>query len=240
MKRTTALTAIALLFLSGAAYGEGSGISFRLSGGGAWGRYSHPPLISYPGKPDLRIGITYGDRIGLAGGAGCEIALPFSERLSSVTSVEYIRKGAQVVIYEPAVGIFANDRYEARHSLRSYEMETLSLIQLLKVKPLPGGFPYALAGFELARVLSHGFTETPGLSEAPLTDDTRKIDFGLVAGAGGELNAGRWASFLEVRYHLGLVNLSKAAGALQNYPTLKTRAVSLIFGLRYRLGKAAS
>jgi len=238
MKRTTALAAIAILVLSCAVFGDSPGISLRLSGGGAWGRYSHPPLISVPDRSDLRIEISYGDRIGLAGGAGCEIALPFSERLSSVTSVEYIRKGAQVVIYEPAVSIYGD--YWARYSLRSYELETLSLIQLLKVKPLLSNFSYALAGFELARVLSHESTATPGVGRSLLTEGTRKIDFGLVAGAGGELNAGRWASFLEVRYHLGLAELSKADGPLWNYPTLKTRTVSIIVGLRYRLGKAAS
>lgn len=230
MKRTSALAAIAILVLSGAVFGEGSGISLRLSGGGSYARY-HLPRFDWVGIPESSFSIVNSDRIGLAGGAGCEIALPFSERLSSVTSVEYIRKGTQVDLL---------DWGEPTSSVRSYELETLSLLQLLKVKPLPGGFPYALAGFELARVLSHGFTEGSSYAKTPLTDDTRKIDFGLVAGAGGELNAGRWASFLEVRYHLGLVNLSKAAGALQDYPTLKTRAISLIVGFRCRLGKAAS
>jgi len=224
-----ALTAIALLFLSGAAYGAGADISFRLTGGATWARYFQ--LRGEVGIPEYYF--QHNARVGPAAGWGYEIAFPFSQSMTSLISAEYIQKGSLLDLY---------DYSDERLSSTSYKLEALSLTQLIKIKPFPGLFPYALAGFELSHILSHSNVISPSNLKTGLMDDTRKIDFGLVAGAGGELAAGRWASFIEARYHLGLVNLSKGIDLemTESYPTLKTRAIMLLVGLRYTLGKKAS
>lgn len=218
--------AAAFFILVSGAFGAEATVSLKLSGGASFARYSHLPDFMGFGTS-----LYLNDRAGPAAGAGCEIALPFSRSLTSLSSIEYIQKGSYVDLYY---------LYERLGSY-SFKLEALSLTQLLKVKPFPNLFPYALAGFELSRVLSHSYIISPSNLKIGLMDDTRKTDFGLVAGAGGELSAGRWASFLEVRYHLGLVNLSKGFAFLyETYPTIKTRAVTLLAGIRYRLGKKAA
>ena len=226
MKEVLAIAAIVILVFSGAAYGAGADVSFKLSGGASFARY-FPLPNHFGGGTSLHIN----DRAGPAAGVGCEIALPFSRSLASLSSVEYIQKGSYIDVYY----------ITTRLASSSFKLETLSLTQLLKIKPFPDLFPYALAGFELSRILSHSYVISPSNLKTVLMDDTRKTDFGLVAGAGGELAAGRWTSFLEARYHLGLVNLSKGIEFeyAESYPTLKTRALTLLVGIRCKLGKKA-
>ena len=227
MKKALAITVIAILVLSGAAYGAGADISFKLSGGASFARYS--PLPDHFG---FGTSLRFNDRVGPAAGVGCEIALPFSRSLASLSSVEYIQKGSYIDVYY----------FTTRLASSSFKLEAISLTQLLKFKPFPDLFPYALAGFELSRILSHSYVISPSNLKTGLMDDTRKIDFGLVAGAGAELAAGRWTSFLEARYHLGLANLSKGIEFeyAESFPTIKTRAFTLLVGIRYKLGKKAS
>ncbi len=222
------LAAAAVLSLVSGAFGTETDVSLKLFGGAAWARYSHLP--HYSSIPEA--GIRLNDRVGPAGGVGTEIALPFSRHLASVSSIEYIQKGSHMGWYY----------WDERFASYSFQLEVLSLTQLLKVKPFPNLFPYALAGFELSHVLSHSYIMPPSNLKIDLMDDTRKTDFGLVAGAGGELSAGRWTSFLELRYHLGLVNLSKGIDVemTESYPTIKTRAVTLLAGIRYRLSRKSS
>ena len=228
MKRTAAPAAIAILFLSSAAFGAEIGVSLKLFGGATWARYSDLPVYDIPPPPGLSKRLN--DRVGPAAGVGYELVYPFSRSLASVSSIEYIQKGSFVESYN----------LDERTNSYSYRLEALSLTQLLKIKPFPDLFPYALAGFELSHVLSHSYTWVPYNYKIDLTDFTKKTDFGLVAGAGGELSAGLWTSFFEVRYHLGLVNLSRGTGMLGSIPTLKTRALTLLVGIRYKQAKKAS
>lgn len=221
------LAAAAVFILVSGAFGAETDVSLKLFGGATWARYSHLPDFFGFGES-----IRLNDRVGPAAGVGCEIALPFSKSLTSLSSVDYIQKGSYVDWYY----------IYTRTGSYSFKLEALSLTQLLKIKPFPNLFPYALAGFELSHVLSHSYIISPSNLKIGLMDDTRKTDFGLVAGAGGELSAGRWTSFLELRYHLGLVNLSKGIDVemTESYPTIKTRAVTLLAGIRYRLGRKGS
>jgi opacity protein-like surface antigen len=231
MKRTMALAAIAILVLSGAAYGAGADISFRLAGGATWARYfqsrGEAGIPEFYFLPD--------DRVGPAAGMGYEIAFPFSRSLTLLGSVDYIQKGSRVEPLFHTMNLYSKVGF----TYSAFKFEALSLTQLIKIKPFQDLFPYALAGFELSHVLSHSYVMPPSNLKTSVTDDTRKTDFGLVAGAGGELVSGRWASFLEVRYHLGLANLSKGTGIFINYPNIKTRALNLFVGIRYKLGKKA-
>ena len=225
MKKLAVSATMAVLVFSGAAFGAGADVSFRLTGGATFARYFQSRAMGIP-PFDLQPS----DRVGPAAGMGYEITLPFSKSLTLLGSVDYIQKGSRVDLYYSDEG----------PSSTSFKLEALSLTQLLKIKPFPDLFPYALAGFELSHVLSHSYVMPPSNLKTAATDDTKKTDFGLVAGAGGELAAGRWASFIEARYHLGLADLSKGTGIFMYYPTIQTRAFTLLVGIRYKLGKKAS
>jgi len=57
---------------------------------------------------------------------------------------------------------------------------------------------------------------------------------GVFAGAGLEIAFKKWIPFVEVRYNVGLLNVSKGTGALESYPVIKTRALMALAGVRFR------
>ena len=240
MKKVVVSATMAILVFSAAAFGAGADISFRLTAGATWARYfqsrGEAGIPGFYFLPD--------DRVGPAAGMGYEIAFPFSRSLTLLSSVDYIQKGSRVEPLVHTMNLYSNEGF----TYSAFKLEALSLTQLIKIKPFQDLFPYALAGFELSHVLSHTYVTppsdviifmSPSNLKTSVMNDTRKTDFGLVAGAGAELGTGRWASFIEARYHLGLANLSKGTGIFLNYPTIKTRAFTLLVGIRYKLGKKA-
>jgi hypothetical protein len=114
----------------------------------------------------------------------------------------------------------------------------LSFPITFRFKPLLDSSPYILAGYELSIIDRHHLTDLTGASAPVRTDlaeQTRDIDLGFIAGAGAELVFKKWTPFVELRYHIGLLNLSKGTGPLESYPTIRTRALVLLAGIRIRV-----
>lgn len=117
----------------------------------------------------------------------------------------------------------------------------LSFPVTYRFKPLSRSSPYILAGYELS-IIDHHQTDFTGALDPVKTDlaeQTRDIDLGFIAGAGAELVFKKWTPFVEFRYHIGLLNISKGTGPLESYPTIRTRALILLAGIRFRLKRDA-
>jgi hypothetical protein len=224
MKKVMSVLGI-VLALAGWSFGKGDPPALRLFGGMTMARTS--------GLPDAGVSewsaISMHDRFGVAAGVGFDLAIGPSGRLAWVGALEYVQKGAKVDflywdITHPPPGIMIP---------MSYAMDLVSLTQLLKLRPFANGSPYFLGGFELAYVIDHRSPYWPQLGAI-----TRKVDFGLVAGVGGELLKGDWTPFLEARYHLGLIDLSKGSFVgMGGFPVLKTRAFVCLTGIRLKWGR---
>lgn len=229
MKRILAVFLI-LAPLYGGAEGDQKKFHTRavsVFGGLNWSKYSEMPSVVT--IPELRgvLGSVTGAVAGFAW-EGC-----FNDHLLVDSGLLYIRKGTEVnwtYMWEP-IGRWA------------YALEVLSFPVTFRFKPLAGSSPYVLAGYELSIIGGHKMTEATGPTgpdTTELLDYTRTIDLGLIAGAGAELDLGKWAPFVELRYNAGLLDLSKATGPLESYPTVKTRAWELLAGVRIRLKRDAS
>ena len=112
----------------------------------------------------------------------------------------------------------------------------------LRIKPLHGSSPYVLAGYDLSYVSKHDMLDY-GVPNGPvrtyLRDDTKKLDMGVFAGGGLEIAFKNWIPFVEVRYNVGLLDVSRGTGALENYPVIKTRALMVLAGVRFLWRTAA-
>lgn len=77
------------------------------------------------------------------------------------------------------------------------------------------------------------FGSSPGRTDSDLRPDTRKLDFGLVAGVGLGFKLEKVSPFIEVCYFHGLSNLSRGRGTLEYYETIRSRALILSAGLKF-------
>jgi hypothetical protein len=73
-----------------------------------------------------------------------------------------------------------------------------------------------------------GSTQTIGSTRADIDDQIKGADAGVAIGAGLEIGAGRGAAVLDVRYALGMRDLSEASET-----TFKSRALMVSFGYRF-------
>lgn len=195
---------------------------FRVWAGLNLAKYYDPPEPI--GIPEVSYRTDW--RMGIGLGVAVELCLPESP-IGLLLGIGYIRKGSTLDSYY----------METKTQSWPYKLGTLTHTGLIQVKSGQKISPYALAGYELSLILSHrGESFAPGATpgETDLKSDTKKLDFGLVAGAGVEFKRERMAPFIELRYHHGLVNLSKGTGLLEDYPTIKSRALVFCAGLRFR------
>lgn len=212
---------ILVVFLATAAYPAGPQTDFRFSGGLAMGRYQGLPTVS--GIPELRYQNAW--RAGFGLGAGLELKVPRAP-LSFILGLGYLQKGSELEIYY----------LDTRTGSYLYRLGTLSQTGLIKIGPDMKIAPYLLAGYELAFILSHRgqpFSSSPGGPDSDLKPDTRKLDAGLVAGAGLEFRLEKISPFVEFCYFHGLSNLSRGTGTLEYYTTIKSRALLLSAGLKF-------
>ncbi len=111
-----------------------------------------------------------------------------------------------------------------------YEMGEISVPFMAKYKFLARSTPFVLAGCEAAYVLSH--KQRPGPSGGDtvydMIDNTRRIDYGLVAGAGFDLEVGSLTLELSGRYHHGL---AKVSGLGYREYDLQTREWVVVLGI---------
>jgi hypothetical protein len=109
-----------------------------------------------------------------------------------------------------------------------FRLSELSVPVLIKVKLRKGIAPYVVGGWETAVILSQ--TTTGGPTEN-WNLDTKRIDYGLVAGAGIHFPLGPVSAEVEGRYHYGLTETTKFIndGGYQ----FKTRVIALLAALRF-------
>ncbi|MDI6845252.1 MAG: porin family protein [Candidatus Saccharicenans sp.] len=190
---------------------------FRLSGGLSLAKYRGIPVAV--GIPEIRYQNAW--RTGVCVGAGLELK-PGQIPLTFVFDLNYLEKGTNLDVYY----------LDEKTGSLPYRLGTLSHSGLVKVSRGGQWTPYFLAGYELAFILRHR-GEPFGPGGPDLKNDTRKVDFGLVAGAGLEFRQEKASPFVEFRYYHGLTNLSPGKGALEFYQSIKTRTMLFSAGIRF-------
>lgn len=126
-------------------------------------------------------------------------------------------------------------------------LDEISAPVLLKIRFSPGSTPFIVAGGEVAYVLSSKFDWTTEQGEGAvesgtqdLIEQTNRLDYGLIFGAGYELEMGGSSLVIQGRYHLGLADLAKQEAdedgatlpiAEENW--LKTNAIVLMVGIKF-------
>lgn len=174
-------------------------------------------------------------RSGYLGGLGFEMG----SRLALEIDLLYIQKGMKYAgdIPEAATG------YSGTFSVTS-EIAEASVPVLLKLRLLPGNTPYLLGGGEVGYILSHkvrykaeveGQQGTLSGTEDALKG-TNRLDYGVVLGAGFELNTFAIPLFIEARYHLGMADIAgtdEETPEVKDTDTVKTRAIVVMAGIRF-------
>lgn len=212
---------ILLVFLAMAAYPAGLQADFRAWGGLTLSRYQGLPVPF--GIPETRYENAW--RTGFGLGAGLELRVPRAP-LSFILGLGYLQKGSELEIYY----------LDTKTGSYFYRLGSLSQTGLVKIGPNMKIAPYFLAGYELAFILNHrgqSFGSSPGGPDSDLKPDTKKVDLGLVAGAGLEFRLEKLRPFVEFCYFHGLSNLSRATGTLEYYSSIKSRALLLSAGLKF-------
>jgi hypothetical protein len=224
---------IALLIIAPLYGGDGGGRKpFRPGGvsvfaGPVWSRYSELPNIAT--IPEVR-GVLASDPGGVL---GVSWQFPFGRHIVLEGGFQASERGTTVKWV---------DAEEMRSKwVYNFILET-GLIEL-RIKPLHGSSPYVLAGYDVSYVSKHDVLDY-GIPNGPvrayLKDDTKKVDMGVFAGGGLEIVIKKLIPFVEVRYNVGLLNISKGTGALESYPVIKTRALMVLAGIRFKWKSAAS
>lgn len=167
------------------------------------------------------------------------IGFEIGSRIALEVDILYFRKGVKFkgTINAPEMG------YNGSFDMRNF-VDEISLPVLLKLKLFPGSTPYVLGGGEIAYVLSNKAKysisdESTGLTlsgSEDLKESTKEIDYGLVFGAGFELNTGIMALMIEGRYHMGLANVTKTSEKIPDMDEkdwIKTNAIVLLLGIRF-------
>jgi len=223
---------IVLLIIAPLYGGDGGGRKpFRPSGfsvffGPVWSKYAELPDIAT--IPEVR-GVLASD---LGGVLGITWQFPLGRHIVLEGGFQASERGTTV-------------RWIEAEEIRSkwvynFILET-GLIEL-RIKPLHGSSPYALAGYDLSYVSKHDMLDY-GVPNGPrrtyLSDDTKMLDMGVFAGGGLEIAFKNWIPFVEVRYNVGLLDVSRGTGALENYPVIKTRALMVLAGVRFLWRTAA-
>lgn len=212
---------ILLVFLAMAAYPASLQADFRAWGGLTLSRYQGLPVPF--GIPETRYENAW--RTGFGLGAGLELRVPRAP-LSFILGLGYLQKGSELEIYY----------LDTKTGSYFYRLGSLSQTGLVKIGPNMKIAPYFLAGYELAFILNHrgqSFGSSPGGPDSDLKPDTKKVDLGLVAGAGLEFKLEKVRPFVEFCYFHGLSNLSRATGTLEYYSSIKSRALLLSAGLKF-------
>jgi len=177
-------------------------------------------------------------RMGIFGGLGFEMGSRFVIEIDLL----YLQKGTA---FEGDIDFGSSGSVSFKYKSMTDE---ISVPILLKTKLLRGSTPYFLAGAEVAYVLSskvsYDFSvKQPGSQPiaAAGTEDiievTNRIDYGLILGAGFELQLGKMPLLFEGRYHLGMANLAKKNKDYQvevgEDDWIKTNALLFMLGFKF-------
>ena len=206
-----------VLFVAVSGYAAGVQPGLRLWAGATMSRYEGTPIPV--GIPEINYKNSW--RAGFNLGAGLEFKVSRTP-LAFILDLAYLEKGTNLDVYY----------LDTKTGSYPYRLGTLSQTGLARMSFSGKWTPYLLLGYDLDIVLKHR-GEPFGLGGPDLKADTKKTDFCLVAGGGLELKGPKVSPFVEVRYHHGLVNLSRVTGSLEYYPSIKSRALVISAGFKF-------
>jgi hypothetical protein len=146
-------------------------------------------------------------------GTGIELAL--ASNISTEIDALFYQKGSIIILPIPPITSLDWD----------YTLTVFSFPVLLKIRPLTGPPVYILCGGEFSFVASHKSDDTY------IADVTKDIDYGVVAGGGFEIKMKNNSLFFEIRYHLGLKNITKN---WTSHDSVKTNSIAFI--LAFKIG----
>jgi len=104
----------------------------------------------------------------------------------------------------------------------NYTLNVINFPVMLKIRPLSSLPAYILGGGEFSLVLSHKS------NEADVTGITKSFDYGAVLGGGYEIKMKNNSIFIEIRYHLGLKNISENL----RFESVKTNTIAIILAFK--------
>jgi outer membrane protein with beta-barrel domain len=202
-------------------------------------------FVSMPARGEVRVGALAGANIATLHanmedpdvifsaktflGAGAVVEVGLSRHLSVQLEPMYLQKGGKILLRD----FFGSD------ASASVRLSYVELPVLLKVSKATGRMrPYLILGPSVGyRTSVRVKDETTGEEEDPADADQnlRKLDFGVSAGAGLAVPAGRATVFVESRYTWGLVNLDKET----EDPDLKlnNRGIQVLAGFTFPIGR---
>jgi hypothetical protein len=136
------------------------------------------------------------------------------------------------LFYSPGGAVIKATDITSKEEL-SFSGTAITLPIMLKVRFMPGTTPYILAGGEIGYLLNQKIviTDADGITtEHDALDHVNRLIYGLIFGAGVELQAGGMNLLLEARYRLGLSNLFKdpEPGAY-----IKPTALMVLLGVKF-------
>ncbi len=196
------------------------------------------PIPEFNFTPKTPGTISGGDGMGFSFGFGAEFA--FSRRLGLEVDATYVSQGVSFRERRPPQGTRTPEFAEYADD---YRLRGLRVPVLLKFSILPRRFPFLLAGAGFMYVISNrrSFHRTdgdpiPGWLLIPdfaqdVTRTTRRMAFGLLAGAGWTLPVLSERLSLEVLYDWGLTNLIRDPG----FPDAaeRSRSLTVLAGIRF-------
>jgi len=218
-RRGTIVLLAGLVLCSAIPLAAAGRIEFKRIIGISWATFENSPnFVTVPEAAfalDQQLGLNFG-----AGGV-----LPLTKLFSLDLNLQYLRKGTQV-------DYFLMNAHAATYT---YNFRAFSAPLCLRVGPLKyhGVMPYGLVGIESSYLISHDLTiYADGASSGTaqkLDSMVKHFDFSAILGGGFDINFKTWTLFAEMRWYSGLVNLSKG---VDGFPVIKTRTMSLQFGVR--------
>lgn len=176
-------------------------------------------------------GVTYGSMN--EGSFGASLSFFFiGNQFGLQPEVYYAVKGFNVL--ETDLGQEVSSKYKISY----IEIPVLVSYRLpLKGRIKPGVVFGPYVGFaQKAREVQTAFGDT---QERELDDNLKNVDFGLVFGGNVRYRLGSASIILDVRYGLGLANISKditeVAYEFDENDTIKNRAISIMLGVGFHL-----
>lgn len=160
---------------------------------------------------------------------GCGVEFALSKNIAFEIDWLYSQKGCKIET-EPVYHVQEEVIFP---TTTKYTLHLFSIPVLLKIKLLPDSFPYLyiLGGGEFSFVLTHRYTYifNGGGDGLNITENTKYLDYGFLFGGGFEIRSEVASLFIEIRYHLGLQNISKD---YFKFESIKTRTAALILGFK--------
>lgn len=143
---------------------------------------------------------------------GTGIEFPVASKISVEIDALLQQKGSEVTLQMPYLPLLD----------WNYTLNVINFPVMLKIRPLSSLPVYILGGGEFSLVLSHKS------NEIDVTGITKSFDYGAVLGGGCEIKMKSNSIFIEIRYHLGLKNISENL----RFESVKTNTIAIILAFK--------